>query len=175
MKEQAQIDAGTIEDISVSVAINAPDFGALDENEVRGLISRSSGITDPNFENNIVVVATPFFENPNVGVEDIVEPLINKNWIIAGAIGFFALLLICLLLFAILRKKKKKKSHIESGDPSNAQRVVRRSNKQEVDILVIDNERGMELKHKVRDFADTNPEISAQLLKNWLKGGEGVE
>ena len=40
------------------------------------------------------------------------------------------------------------------------------------DLLSIQNERGIELKNKIRDFAEENPEISAQLLKHWLRGGE---
>lgn len=34
------------------------------------------------------------------------------------------------------------------------------------------NDKGMELKKNIRDFAEQNPEISAQLLKSWLNGGE---
>ena len=41
------------------------------------------------------------------------------------------------------------------------------------ELQEIKNDRGMELKRSVREFAEQNPEISAQLLKNWLNGGEG--
>ena len=40
------------------------------------------------------------------------------------------------------------------------------------DLLNLKNERGMELKNKIRGFTEENPEIVAQLLKRWLKGDE---
>ena len=41
------------------------------------------------------------------------------------------------------------------------------------EILEFQNDRGMELKQHIRDFTEENPEIAAQLLKNWLNGGVG--
>ena len=39
------------------------------------------------------------------------------------------------------------------------------------DLLDIKNERSMELKERIREITDENPEISAQTLRNWLRGG----
>ena len=41
------------------------------------------------------------------------------------------------------------------------------------ELLQLQNDRSMELKKNVREFAEQNAEISAQLLKNWLNGGAG--
>ena len=41
------------------------------------------------------------------------------------------------------------------------------------ELREIKNDRGMALKKSIREFAEQNPEISAQLLKNWLNGGSG--
>ena len=41
----------------------------------------------------------------------------------------------------------------------------------EQEILEPEEDRGAELRQCVRDFAEQNPEISAQLLKTWLNGG----
>ena len=41
------------------------------------------------------------------------------------------------------------------------------------ELQEIKNDRGMELKRSIREFAEQNAEISAQLLKNWLNGGNG--
>ena len=35
--------------------------------------------------------------------------------------------------------------------------------------------REQELKMQIGEFADLNPEIAAQLIKTWLKGGSGNE
>lgn len=42
-----------------------------------------------------------------------------------------------------------------------------------VNIMDLDTERGMALRKDVRSFVEENPAIAAQMLKNWLKGGEG--
>ena len=41
----------------------------------------------------------------------------------------------------------------------------------EIMTLEPEEDRGAELRHSVREFAEMNPEISAQLLKTWLNGG----
>ena len=40
-----------------------------------------------------------------------------------------------------------------------------------VSFTKIQNEKAQGLREDIRDFTDQNPEISAQLLKNWLNGG----
>ena len=40
------------------------------------------------------------------------------------------------------------------------------------DIMDINAEKSMELRKTVRQFAQNNPEIAAQLVKAWLKGDE---
>ena len=40
------------------------------------------------------------------------------------------------------------------------------------ELLRIQNEKSMELKENIRKFAEDNPEISAQLIKSWLRGDE---
>ena len=37
-------------------------------------------------------------------------------------------------------------------------------------LIDIKNEKSLELRTNIREFAEQNPEISAQLLKSWLKG-----
>ena len=40
------------------------------------------------------------------------------------------------------------------------------------DIAEVNTERSMELRKMVRQFVQSNPEIAAQVIKTWLKGGE---
>ena len=40
------------------------------------------------------------------------------------------------------------------------------------DIMDLHAERSMELRKDVRQFAEDNPAIAAQMIKNWLRGGE---
>ena len=38
------------------------------------------------------------------------------------------------------------------------------------DVMNIHTERSLELRKDIRQFADENPEVAAQMLKSWLKG-----
>ena len=40
------------------------------------------------------------------------------------------------------------------------------------DIMEVNTEKSMELRKTVRQFAQNNPEIAAQMVKAWLKGEE---
>ena len=41
--------------------------------------------------------------------------------------------------------------------------------------MEMQTEKSMELRKDVRKFAEENPEIAAQMVKNWLKEGDGIE
>jgi flagellar M-ring protein FliF len=38
--------------------------------------------------------------------------------------------------------------------------------------MEMDTERSMELRKEIRKFVEENPELAAQMLKVWLRGGE---
>ena len=42
----------------------------------------------------------------------------------------------------------------------------------ETDIMEVNTEKSMELRKMVRQFAQNNPEIAAQMVRAWLKGEE---
>jgi flagellar M-ring protein FliF len=39
--------------------------------------------------------------------------------------------------------------------------------------MEVNTEKSMELRKAVRQFAQNNPEIAAQMVKTWLKGEDG--
>jgi flagellar M-ring protein FliF len=43
---------------------------------------------------------------------------------------------------------------------------------QGADVMSLQTERSMELRKSIRRFADENPELAAQMIKVWLRGGE---
>jgi flagellar M-ring protein FliF len=38
--------------------------------------------------------------------------------------------------------------------------------------MALQSERGMELRKSIRKFVDENPELAAQMIRVWLRGGE---
>lgn len=181
LTEQSQIDAGSIQDISVSIAINSDTIGNISQKDLKGLIANAAGIMKENQDEKIAIVAAPFFEAKPITTD--LDNLGKNNWIIIGAIasGVFLIILVTVIVIASRRKKKKKQmgAALETPRQQTASQdayLKKLKQKQQDDaenqILNLSNERGLELKNKVRELAGDNPEISAQLIRSWLRGGE---
>jgi len=185
LKEQSQIDSGSIEDLTVSVTINGKTIGDIKEDQLKALIGNAAGIAKDLQDDKIAVVAVPFYSNDSI-LPTPTDTEGRNNWIIIGAIASGVLLIILVLVILLLGRRKKKKAaaannfnleeHKKRSKKEQEVYVKQMMQKQQEDkenqILNLTNERGLELKNKVREIAEENPEISAQLIKNWLKGGE---
>lgn len=170
IKEQGQISPGVLEDLTISVAINGKNLGELTQDQVRGLIGNASGMDVSNQEEKITVVSAPFFQDGLEQKEAKKESKVQTNIIWILIVGVGVLVVICLGLL-VLKKKKKKKGI--KGEQETIIPVV--SEKMDEKVINLQNEKGMQLKRSIRDFAEQNPEISAQLLKTWLNGGDQNE
>ncbi len=108
--------------------------------------------------------------------------IINQWVLIAAAVGVVLLLLIVILAIRSANKKKAMLADMEDSQEDVPvvreipevveEEVVEEIEPVEPEIFVPEVDRGAELRESIRDFADQNPEISAQLLKAWLNGGE---
>ena len=86
-------------------------------------------------------------------------------------------LLLLLVLFMVIRHKIKKRRQrkeallaAETETVDLGEQIEEKEN--EIDILNMKNGRGRELRESIRDFAENNQEISAQMLRSWLNGGD---
>lgn len=187
IKEQGQIDPGALEDLTISVVINNKDkgFGDLTLPQLQQLIGNAAGMAEEARDTKIAVAAVEFYtievpqeeEDPvkKVGSDDFTIVRYLPYIIIAGAL---LLILLVLLIVLFIRRRKKKKAMASSEPPAVFRtREAPKPAEPEAgeEMLEFDNDRGMELRKNVRDFAEQNPEISAQLLKTWLNGGDKYE
>jgi flagellar M-ring protein FliF len=188
IKEQGQINPGSLENLTVSVVVNGADFGTLTVDDIRNLAGNAAGIAQAERGEKITAVAAPFYtvdvpKQPEDTAEVGAKGMIVNQWIlIAAAVGVVLLLLIVIL--AIRAANKKKAMIVDTEDSQEdvpvvpvipevvEEEVVEEIEPVEPEIFVPEVDRGAELRESIRDFADQNPEISAQLLKAWLNGGE---
>lgn len=204
IKEQGEVPAGAIENLSVGVTVNGEDLGDIDEYNLISLIGNAAGIDPVDQDEKITVLAAPFYESQNE--EDTQTAggtgffARRNSWIIIGIIA--AVLLIAGIILALLlarRKKKKAKekealelaaeqvkqaelaellAKQETGEESaggeEGVTVLAAEGEEETEEPVIDavTKKSMELRQQIRDFAEQSPEIAAQMLRNWLNGGE---
>lgn len=174
-KTQTERVGGVVTDLSVSVSINRTVAGTVDDNQVRAQIARASGITTDQQGDKISIMVAPFYD-PAVTPVPITPEGLVPDWVLYAAAAGAAVLLVLLILIAILRRKSKKKKakqlnalleNVNFAPGDMPQPAVAGA-----DIMNIRTEKSMELRKDIRQFAEENPEIAAQMIRSWLKGGE---
>lgn len=174
--------AGTITDCMVSVSINTDTAGNVDVNQIRTHVARAAGITDEQAETRISILPRSFYteggnQNQN-GLGDGGEFQLPIPMEVAVAIsaGLFLLLVFTIVMMIVLHRRRKRKEREAALAAAAAQQVIPMeipvAEPQEgADVMSLQTEKSMELRKDVRQFADDNPEIAAQMIRTLLKGG----
>lgn len=177
VKEQGQVPAGALEDLTISAAVNGKDFGELTQQQLKALIGNAAGIAKENQDDKITVVSAPFFktdggQQPAKEFVAVIMEQLRENPLMlaigAGILLFLILLITVMILLAVRRRKKRKRLRATVRETPVTAAVPDYN----PEITKMQNEKAHGLREDIRDFAEQNPEISAQLLKNWLNGGE---
>ena len=194
-KEQVEVVAGTITDVSVAVTINqnAPTANSVELLDLRGHVARAAGIGGEEPQERVSVLIAPFADSETA--DDIVTPwlAITPDMLPFIIIGGAALLVLLLVLILILRGRRKKKAQQLAEEQALAEAEAAAAEQAAgefqpigaegqpgegppmtgADIMEINTEKSLELRKTVRQFAQNNPEIAAQMLKNWLREEDG--
>lgn len=199
---QKETVGGVITDVSVAVSINSNAMqGNRSVLDLVGHVARSVGISPEIQNDKVSVLAWPFYEDgtepggsdgQNAG--QIIPGV--PNWIlyaiVAGVLLFFVLLILILVLRSGAKKRKKARQEMEEQQrrieeleqqqlaaigmaeavEGGAETEGGGKKPQGAQIMDLHSERAMELRQGVREFAEQNPEIAAQMVKLWLKGGD---
>lgn len=158
---------GIITDVMVSVSINSSVFNSVDTNALIRHVARAAGIGSDVEAEKISILPFPFYTSAQTNPIQAATGI--PAWAFYALIAGLALFLILMLVILLLRRRFKKR---RSPTPPpqivyQPEPAVRGAN-----IMDLHTERSMELRKDVREFAEENPEIAAQMVKSWLKGGE---
>ena len=172
-KQQVEHVAGYISDVMVSVTINQDAAGGTSADSLYSHVARAAGISQADQQDKISILIAPFYQEPAQAAP---MPADLPGWAVyaaAGGLGLFLVLMMAMLLLHRRRAGKRRKEAMEAtGIP--AQAVPMETPAQQADIMDLQTEKSMELRQDVRKFAEDNPEIAAQMVKNWLREGEGT-
>jgi len=186
---QTQHYGGVVTDVSIAVAVNSNGFEDTNMAGVDGivpLVARASGIDSEVQADKIQVVLRPFHTETEPEPEPPAERLLD-DWMIYALIAAVALLLLVIVLILVLRARSKKKKAAQLAAAAEAELQAAAAAAPELvpamaggpqpseegaQIMDIQAERTMELRQDVRKFVEDNPEIAAQMVKSWLRGGE---
>ena len=192
---QSETVGGTLNDLTVAVAINSSVAEVPNIEALRELVARAAGIGTNVQAEKIAIVAYPFYNGisvdgygPGTGGGLDGENAGLPRWILYAAIAGSVLFLVLLMVLLLLGNRRKKQRLIEEQlqreeeERLNQQLAVEalrlqaeaeaRSAEEGADIMDVHTERSMELRKSVRQFVEDNPSIAAQMVKNWLRGGE---
>lgn len=192
---EIQIDNNNVArmtDCSVAVSINSRTAGDFNVDAVRQHVARAANIKgelDPVtgeeiLDGRIHVLAMEFYD-PNAGVGPFgpggeggeTVPL----WVlIAAGVGLLLFIILLTVILLLRRKKRKKQEAEEERQRAEAEALLAvaglgRSGEEPetgANVMDLEMERSMELRKDIRQFAQDNPEIAAQMIKSWLRGGD---
>lgn len=174
VKEQGELDPGVLEDLTISVAINSDSLSNISMNQLLDLVGNATGISGADRSEKITIVNSPFYEpketeTRETAATDIIDTAKEYLPIIIAA-AVIALIIILLIVILLRRRRKRRGAEIEEEEAFEEFLIPEEGMKSE--ILHMKNEKSRELRESVREFAENNPEISAQMIRNWLNGGK---
>ena len=180
---QTEYPPGTITDVTVAIAINSARYNVQDPDKFKNIAAMAAGIDAQLANEKIAIVSYPFYQDSLAGSDTTPGevPMIFglPSWAVYAAIAGVALFLALLLIILLLRSKRKKKIAIliaqekkAAEDEAAAAAAAAALAAQNADIMDVHTEETMKMRQDVRQFVEENPSIAAQMIKNWLRGGE---
>ena len=169
--QQVEHLAGYIADVMVSVTINEDAVVTTEDASLYDHVGRAAGIAAADQRDKISILIAPFYQE---GITAPDSPL--QMWMLYAAIGGAALFLLLLIIILLVHRRNAKKRRLAEQEEAAAaaalaaQQVV----PVQTDIMDLQTEKSMELRQDIRKFAEDNPEIAAQMVKNWLREGDAT-
>lgn len=177
LKTQVEKGNYSVDRATISVMVNEPNLTDPLRTELTNLISTGADI--PAAQINISSFATetqPVVEPEPVEPTGILAIITTLPWWVLVAAGGALLLLIALLIvIGSIRKKAKREAEAERKrleqeaiakvNQDIAEYKKQLSDAAKGDISEVDDA----IMKEVKDFAKTNPEVTANLLRSWLK------
>jgi flagellar M-ring protein FliF len=202
IKKQISEDAGRVTDMRVNLTIdgNPEDYSEATRTEIITLAGNNVYIDRADLDEKVSLMIYPFPKKTIVDPEPVPTiwdtfpidvPVWMQSWQMLTALAIAALLKL-LSIYAVqrkirkafLRKRLAKIAAREATEAASAKAVEdaarlaeAQAERERLEVLDLNAQnmlrtRENELKSKIGDFTDTNPEISAQLIKTWLRGDE---
>lgn len=195
-KSQIEKDGCTFDRLSASVVVKSNnEFTDEEETRWRNTIANAIG-ADPDF---VSIKTAPFVEVTNPGIEGgniSIGNISSEGMILLAVIIVLGVVLIVLLILALnapgARRKRRSGGYAANTVPAAAGAAVGGGEEGEGEYMqgdrparVDDGEfeltslnadapetREEALKREIQDFSKNNPEIVAQLIRNWMRGDE---
>lgn len=179
--------AGYLTDCTISVSVNATAARDTSIRWIEQHVARAAGIVgtidettgEEYLADKISVVCRPFYEDPVIDLPG--TNFYIETWMLYAAAGALLVIIALVVLFSILarRRRKRKMRELEEKSYLDAKAFLAKQAAQTpqavaggANVMTIQSERSMELRQEIREFTEENPEMAAQMIKSWLRGGD---
>ena len=161
---QFQKDGAKIESVSIGIAIDKAIFEPEEKERITRLVAYAVGVSPES----IMVENFEFYDTDSVLQKPAEEQDgVNMMLIYAGAGGGILLIAIAVTLLLLLKKKKKKGEAAQKAELISSEQAMNELFGEEPlpQITPVRDAR----KEQIKDFALSNPEIAAQMIRSWIK------
>lgn len=176
VEEQIQSDAGSLQDLTVSVIVNDPTMTATELGQLKNAVAFASGV-DPSkvdiMEKGLPSTAQPANATP-------AGSALPFDWRIlaAGAGGFLLIVLLTVIFLSRSRRKRAKELEEKLMQEGQVDLEGIALNKQQEaipeesieELRQTSGGKEEKVRKDIQDFSSRNPEIVAQLIRSWLRG-----
>lgn len=171
-KSQSQRSGAKIESITIGIAIDKASFDPGERESVAQLVAYAAGVSPAS----VSVQNFQFYKETAPSGETQPTGGVNKMFLFGG-VGAAVLLLGGLAAFLMMKRRKKQalEEVLEMGGPVDSEETL--------NALFGDTEAEPERikpitpvqdprRDEIKEFAKTNPEIAAQMIRSWLRSEE---
>lgn len=175
IKTQVEKGKAILKRATISVMVSDKDMPEARKKELTDLVSKSTDIPPDNI--SVTSIGQPIGSENMVKPKPIAQKKANNMplWIILSIVG--AVILAAVIVFLVIRSSKKKAEKLAAeteeemeSRTQNMQSEIDEYKKQLADAAKASvDPKDDAITNEVRDFARENPEITANLLRSWLK------
>jgi flagellar M-ring protein FliF len=174
LTEQIQKDAGELTDTNVAVVIDSGSLSANDIRQITDLVGVTAGIPSESRSEKVSIMDANFSssEESSSATQTIMDKLnLSPATLVVGGSALLILIVILIALAVILRKITKKRELQEAiFRPEYEEGEMDWKTEESIDLSNMESTKEQVLRDQIREFASQNPEITASLIKNWLRG-----
>lgn len=180
VQEQVQSDAASLKDMTISVIINTPAMTDQTKTDLTDAIANAAGVN----ASKVIVLSSTFATSAKPAATTPKQTL-PFNYLLIGGAALLLLLIVLAVVIIVVKKRKKRAKMLaenlglegEPGSPENIQ-DLEEPNNIEIPTESIEeirshaNGKEEHVKNDLKEFSSKNPEIAAQLIRNWLRGDD---
>lgn len=186
--------SGTVTDCHIAVSINSATGNSVNENALTNHVAQVAGINAEDAAAKVSILSLPFYDGTQDGPGSQPDDLeiggrTIPTWAVyAAIIGAAIFFLLVLLFVTVINRRRRRKRELQAQMSADAAQqkaleellaTVGVNNAAYVappdtgaDVMDMQSEKIVDLRRDIREFAEANPSIAAQMVKTWLRGSE---